>query len=86
MRIYVKNIHRAKHGCDSGTYDSEGRFRPQLFADFFSKYGKEDGSGELGLTLDEALAGIWGQRCFMDVFGLIAASGECKLCSLSCLS
>ena len=79
MRIYTNNIHRGKHGCDSGTYDCEGRFRPQLFADFFTKYGQkmQDGSGDWGMTAEEAMRGVWGQRCFMDWFGLMAASVEC---------
>ena len=84
LRIYVKRIHKVKHGSDTGSDDNEGRFRPQQFADFFAKHGKEmnDGSGEMGLTLGEALMGVWGQRSYLDLFGPIASAGECKLRSL----
>lgn len=82
FRIYIKQIHNAKHGSDSNTYDNEGRFRPQQLADFFSKYGKKldngNGHGDYGLTFGEALRGAWSQRCVFDFFGVFAAYFECK--------
>ncbi|RPB23237.1 Caleosin-domain-containing protein [Terfezia boudieri ATCC MYA-4762] len=38
FRIWLDNIHKTKHGSDTNTYDSEGRFSPQHFEDFFQKY------------------------------------------------
>nr|BAQ55595.1 caleosin [Chlorella vulgaris] len=69
MRIYMKNIHRGKHGSDSETYDTEGRFVPQKFEEIFSKY---DHGGKGGLTLSEVNEMIRGNRNIMDPVGWVA--------------
>ncbi|KAI0088448.1 Caleosin related protein-domain-containing protein [Irpex rosettiformis] len=76
FRIYISRIHHAKHGSDTNTYDNEGRFRPQQLADFFSKYGTKMENGDYGLTLAEAMKGVWGQRCVYDFFGVASAYFE----------
>ncbi|KAI0789177.1 Caleosin related protein-domain-containing protein [Abortiporus biennis] len=70
FRIKISNIHRAKHGSDTGTYDSEGRYIPQKFEDFFSKYGERYPNGEWGITYLQTVKGVFGQRSLMDVFGI----------------
>jgi peroxygenase len=73
FRIYVDNIHKDKHGSDTGTYDNEGRFIPQKFEDIFSKYS----TGEESLTFWEAMNLLKGQRCIMDPVGWGGAFFEC---------
>ncbi|EXJ91161.1 hypothetical protein A1O1_04270 [Capronia coronata CBS 617.96] len=66
FRVYVDSIHKAKHGSDSGTYDPEGRFIPQLFENLFAKWDK-DNDGALGLG--ELFSMMKGHRCAADPFG-----------------
>lgn len=37
FRIYVNSIHKAKHGSDSGVFDSYGRFTPSRFEDIWAE-------------------------------------------------
>ncbi|OCL08545.1 Caleosin-domain-containing protein [Glonium stellatum] len=73
FRVYVDSIHKAKHGSDSGVYDAEGRFVPQLYENVFSKYAKHDKDS---LTLMETYNMIRGHRCAADPFGWGAAFFE----------
>jgi peroxygenase len=65
FRIYLKNIHKDKHGSDTGTYDHEGRFVPQKFEDIFAKYAE----GREYLTLQDVQRVLNGQRCIADPVG-----------------
>ncbi|KAL4437268.1 hypothetical protein ABPG75_004407 [Micractinium tetrahymenae] len=69
MRIFIKNIHRGKHGSDSEVYDTEGRFVPQKFEEIFSKY---DHGNKGGLLLSEVNEMVRGNRNIMDPVGWTA--------------
>ncbi|GAA5874836.1 hypothetical protein JCM1840_003894 [Sporobolomyces johnsonii] len=70
FRISVKNIHRAKHGSDTGVYDKEGRFVPARFEAIFAQH---DRTGKGGLTFFEGLLMIKGNRNVLDPIGWTAA-------------
>lgn len=73
FRIWIERTHKNKHGSDSMSYDNEGRFRPQNFEDFFSKYDRGNKGG-----LDAAdLVRAWkGQMLAFDFYGSTAAGLE----------
>merc|ERR1711900_94730 len=62
-----------KHGSDSGTYDTEGRFVPQKFEDIFAKYA---GGDKKGITMGEVWTYMKGQRLYGDPIGWGAAGFE----------
>lgn len=74
FRIHIDKIHKTKHGSDSGSYDTEGRFIPQKFEDAFSKYA----NGKDHMTWPDIKSMMKGQRLLMDPFGWSAAFFECK--------
>jgi peroxygenase len=79
--IFLKNVHRDKHGSDTGTYDHEGRFVPQRFEDIFAKYAE----GRDYLTIWDVSNVLKGQRCIADPIGWGGAFFECKSSRFLCL-
>ncbi|XP_057545245.1 probable peroxygenase 4 [Amaranthus tricolor] len=53
--IEIKNIAKAKHGSDSGVYDTQGRFVPSKFEAIFSKHARTNGYALTANELDEML-------------------------------
>ncbi|XP_057832529.1 peroxygenase [Cryptomeria japonica] len=73
LPIYVSHIHKAKHGSDSETYDTEGRFDPAKFDAIFSKYARKHPDM---LSFCEMQCMLKGNRNLNDFFGWLAAELE----------
>ncbi|MED6131127.1 Peroxygenase [Stylosanthes scabra] len=71
--IYIENINKAKHGGDTGTYDTEGRFVPANLEIMFSKYARTQPDK---LTLKEMWHMTQANAVAYDVFGWAASKFE----------
>ncbi|KAK4264072.1 hypothetical protein QN277_029411 [Acacia crassicarpa] len=74
--IEVKNIQMAKHGSDSGVYDTEGRFVPSKFEEIFKKHAKTHPDA---LTYDELKEMMKANREPKDYKGWVAGYTEWKI-------
>ncbi|KAL8953128.1 MAG: hypothetical protein Q9222_001011 [Ikaeria aurantiellina] len=58
FRIFTTSIHKAKHGSDTGIYDSDGQIRLQLFDEMFDKIDTKKANLETDETCQEDSLGI----------------------------
>ncbi|KAI1387413.1 Caleosin-domain-containing protein [Hypoxylon trugodes] len=66
LRIYVDDIHKAKHGSDSGIYDFDGKFDAEKFDHVFDRF---DTSGTGGLSVGDLAELLKKDRCAADPAG-----------------
>ncbi|KAI1777066.1 Caleosin-domain-containing protein [Hypoxylon cercidicola] len=66
LRIYVNDIHKAKHGSDSGVYDFDGNLNTERFDHMFDRF---DTSGTGGLSVSDLIELLRKDRCAADPAG-----------------
>ncbi|XP_058184295.1 probable peroxygenase 4 isoform X1 [Rhododendron vialii] len=70
--IEVNNIHKSKHGSDSGVYDSEGRFVPSKFEEIFNKHAHTNANALTSEELQSMLKANRVPKDFGGWFGLFS--------------
>ncbi|KAL8952767.1 MAG: hypothetical protein Q9183_007374 [Haloplaca sp. 2 TL-2023] len=63
FRIYADSIHKAKHGSDTGVYDSEGRIRERLFDEIFERMDTQGNVTDQACNNGES---VWGGSLGVD--------------------
>ncbi|RGB43761.1 Caleosin related protein [Rhizophagus diaphanus] len=81
FNVYVDTLSKAKHGSDSETFDTEGRFVPEKFEEVFSKYDRDNKGG---LSLKDITQVIRGNANVFDPFGWTSAVFEWGTLYLLC--
>ncbi|OWM76662.1 probable peroxygenase 4 [Punica granatum] len=79
--VEVGNIHKAKHGSDSGVYDTQGRFVPEKFEEIFTKHALTYPNA---LTSDELKKMLRANRVPKDYAGWLASYSEWKILYVLC--
>ncbi|CAO2040778.1 unnamed protein product [Urochloa humidicola] len=76
MDIYIQNIHKGKHGSDTGAYDAQGRFVPAKLDEMFTKHAKTVPNA---LTESELQEMLKANRQSNDVSGWLGAKAEWEM-------
>ncbi|CAA6664794.1 unnamed protein product [Spirodela intermedia] len=79
--IYVSTIYKGKHGCDTGSYDAEGRFVPEKFEAIFEKHARTNTNA---LTLKELKDMLQANKIPNDNAGRLAAFLEWRVLYYLC--
>ncbi|EJD47686.1 Caleosin-domain-containing protein [Auricularia subglabra TFB-10046 SS5] len=77
FRFRIHNAHKCKHGSDSQTYDTEGRFTPQKVCVALRQwriYSSDPAHGYL--TIPDTMRMLKGNRIIVDPFGWFSAAFE----------
>ncbi|GKA24245.1 probable peroxygenase 4 isoform X1 [Tanacetum coccineum] len=74
--IEIKNINMAKHGSDSGSYDTHGRFVASKFEEIFLNYARTNSDALTSCEVDDFLKG---NREPKDYGGWIGSLAEWKI-------
>lgn len=71
--FHMKYAHRAKHGSDTGVYDTAGRFVPERFEEMFAAHDRDNKGG---MTLNDLMRMCQANTNAMDPAGGLATRVE----------